>query len=37
MSARADLPIDQLEDVSLAVDEAVERVLTVFTDRRGAS
>jgi serine/threonine-protein kinase RsbW len=27
MSARADLPIDQLEDVRLAVDEAVSQVI----------
>jgi serine/threonine-protein kinase RsbW len=27
MSARADLPIDQLEDVRLAVDEAVSQVM----------
>lgn len=28
MSARADLPIDQLEDVRLAVDEAVSQAIT---------
>jgi len=29
MSARADLPLDQLEDVRLAVDEAVSQVIAV--------
>lgn len=28
MSSRADLPLDQLEDVRLAVDEAVSQVIT---------
>lgn len=28
MAARADLPIDQLEDVRLAVDEAVTQIIT---------